>query len=303
MSPSPMNINNNKKNNKKNIASPMNINKRLGIPNNIAVTGKRKRNNSHNKPIKRRDMSMVADVSRISKDKVNIILPRRIVNDLKMINAKSSQERIEYAGKIDFKTSTNNKVRFNLPNQLTSHQRGLISHEIASLITGYYVTYHTHPSAKSRVNNHNCNNKTRKKLFTLPSGLDFEAYVKMYPSMQANIIADAYGYYVIDIIEASERNGFNPSVFNIYLRTDTNLRSKTRLARTINEAMEGIRNLPFMKERYRSIEGMEYFESTITEWKSTISTELNKYMKDNYGVSVKYYCYGDDPAVITLKRR
>ena len=289
------------KRNNKNEATAMNINKRLGIPNNIAVTGKRKRNRSHNKPIKRRDMSMVADVSRISKDKVNITLPRRIVNDLKMINAKSSQERVEYAGKIDFKTSTNNKVRFNLPNQLTSHQRGLISNELASLITGYYVTYHTHPAAKSRVNNHNCNNETRKKLFTLPSGLDFEAYVKMYPSMQANIIADAYGYYVIDIIEASERNGFNPSVFNIYLYRKTT--ANPNLARKINETMEGIRNLPFMRLRSRSIEGMEYFESTITEWKYTISTELNKYMKDNYGVSVKYYCYGDDPAVITLKRR
>ena len=281
----------------------MNINKRLGIPNNIAVTGKRKRNRSHNKPIKRRDMSMVADVSRISTDKVNITLPRRIVNDLKMINAKSSQERVEYAGKIDFKTSTNNypQVRFNLPNQLTSHQRGLISNELASLITGYYVTYHTHPAAKSRINNHNCNNKTRKKLFTLPSGLDFEAYVNNYPSMQANIIADAYGYYVIDIIEASERNGFNPSVFNIYLYRKTT--ANPNLARKINETMEGIRNLPFMRLRSRSIEGMEYFESTITEWKYTISTELNKYMKDKYGVSVKYYCYGDDPAVITLKRR
>ena len=136
--------------NSRNEATAMNINKRLGIPNNIAVTGKRKRNNSNNKPIKRRDMSMVADVSRISTDKVNITLPRRIVNDLKMINAKSSQERVEYAGKIDFKTSTNNypQVRFNVPNQLTSHQRGLISNELASLITGYYVTYHTHPAAK-----------------------------------------------------------------------------------------------------------------------------------------------------------
>jgi hypothetical protein len=138
-------------------------------------------------------------------------------------------------------------------------------------------------------------------LFTLPSGLDFEAYVNNYPSMQANIIADAYGYYVIDIIEASERNGFNPSVFNIYLYRKTT--ANPNLARKINETMEGIRNLKFMRLRSRSIEGMEYFESTITEWKYTISTELNKYMKDKYGVSIKYYCYGDDPAVITLKRR
>lgn len=290
MSPSPMNINKNNKNNK-NESEPMNINKRLGIPNNIVVTGKRKRNNSNSRPSKRRDLSMVADVLRISTDKVNITLPRPIVNDLKTINAISSKERIEYAGKIDFKTSTNNspKVRFNLPNRLTSYERARISNELAPLITGYYITYHTHPSAQSRVNNHNCNNSTRKKLFTLPSGLDFEAYVKMYPSMQANIIADAYGYYLIDIIESSERVLSGPS--------------KRNLAPKINQAMEGIRNLPFMKKRERSIDGFEYFESTITEWKYMISTELNKFMKDNFGVSIKYYCYGDDPAVITLKRR
>ena len=107
----------------------MNINNRLGIPSNRTVLGKRRRGvSSYNRAKKRRDMSMVADVSRITPDKVNITLPRRIVNELKMINAISSKERFEYAGKIDFKTSTNNspKVRFNLPNRLTSHKRNLI---------------------------------------------------------------------------------------------------------------------------------------------------------------------------------
>ena len=67
--------------------------------------------------------------------------------------------------------------------------------------------------------------------------------------------------------------------------------------------MEGIRKLPFMTSRIRSIVGYEYFESTITEWRYTMSTELNKYMKDNYGVSIKYHSYRDLPAVVTLKRR
>lgn len=282
----PMNINNVVQFiNNRNTATPMNIN-RLNIPTNRKVLGKRKGGvSSYNRAKKRRDLSMVADVSRITSDKVNITLPRSIVTELKRVNAISSEERIEYAGKIGFETSKNNypQVRFNSLNRLTSYERNRISGEIVSLIKGYYITYHTHPAAQSRINNHNCNNSIRKKLFTLPSGMDFEAYVNMYPSMQANIIADAYGYYVIDIIEASERGIPN--------------------ARIINQAMEGIRNLPFMKARERTIEGYEYYESTITEWRYTISTELNKHMKDNYGVSIKYYCYGDDPALITLKRR
>lgn len=274
--PVPMNING---------PVPMNIN-RLNIPSNKRILGKRKGGvSSYNRAKKRRDLTMVADVERITPDKVNIKIPKTIINELKRVNANSSFQRIEYAGKINFETSKSNypQIKFNIPNRYTSYQRNRISGEITDLIKNYYITYHTHPAAQSQVNNHNCNNNTRKKLFTLPSGLDFEAYVKMYPSMQANIIADAYGYYIIDIIEAAERTVPD--------------------ARRINEAMEGIRNTQFMTSRVRSIDGYEYFESTITEWKYTISTELNKYMKDNYGVSVKYYCYGDDSPTITLKRR
>jgi len=264
----------------------MNINT-LHVPSNRRILGKRKGGvSSYDRAKKRRDLSIVADVTRITADKVNITLPRVIVNELKTVNAISSKNRIEYAGKINFETSKNNypQIRFNLPNRLTSYERGRISSEISDMIKSYYITYHTHPAAYSIVNNHNCNNNTRKKLFTLPSGMDFEAYVHMYPTMQANIIADAYGYYVIDIIEAAERSVPN--------------------ARTINQAMEGIRKMSFMKHRERTIEGYEYYESTITEWKYIISTELNRYMKDNFGVSIKYYCYGDrDTATITLKRR
>lgn len=263
---------------------PMNIN-RLNIPQK-SILGKRKGGvSSYNRARKRPDLSMVADVDRITTDKVNIKLPRVIINELKRVNAISSQERVEYAGKINFETSKNGfpQVKFNLPNRLTSQERNRISSEIIKLITSYYITYHTHPAAQPNVNGHNCNNNTRKKLFTLPSGMDFEAYVKMYPGMQANIIADAYGYYVIDIIEAAEKSIPN--------------------ARRINEAMEGIRASSFMKSRYKSIDNYEYFESTITEWKNAISKDLNNHMKDNYGVSIKYYCYGDEPAVVTLKRR
>ena len=271
-------------------SSNMNVNntkpKYLNIPTNKSVLGKRKGGvSSYTRSRKRRDLSMVADIRRVANEKVTVRLPRVIINELKRVNFISSQQRIEYAGKINFEASKNNhpQIKFNLPNRLTSHLRAQISVEILKLIKDYYITYHTHPAARASINNnHNCNS-TRKKLFTLPSGMDFEAYVRMYPNTQANIIADAYGYYVIDIIEAAERG--------------------TPDAKKINETMEGIKKLPFLTSRFRSVDGFEFFESTITEWKYTINTELNRYMKSQHGVSIKYYCYGDDGATITLKRR
>jgi hypothetical protein len=101
--------------------------------------------------------------------------------------------------------------------------------------------------------------------------------------MQANIIADAHGYYVIDIIEAANRQARpNPKM--------------------INRAMEWIRSLNFLKTRYRVLDNYEYFESTLTEWKSAIG-ELNSFMLKHFGVSIKYYGYNDTPAVVTLRKR
>jgi hypothetical protein len=109
--------------------------------------------------------------------------------------------------------------------------------------------------------------------------------VKGYPGMQANIIADAHGYYVIDIIEAAASQARpNP--------------------RMINRAMEWIKSLNFLKTRYRVVDGYEYFESTLTEWKSAINTELNPYMLKHFGVSIKYHGYNDkERALVTLAKK
>ena len=59
---------------------------------------------------------MVADVERITPDKVNIKIPKTIINELKRVNANSSFQRIEYAGKINFETSKSNypQIKFNI---------------------------------------------------------------------------------------------------------------------------------------------------------------------------------------------
>jgi len=256
-----------------------------------SMLGKRKGGKTgYERAKKRTNLSMIAEVGRITNEKINIRLPINVVNDLERINNLSSIERYEYAGKINFE-GNNSQVKFNAPTRLTSRNRGKISSEIVNLIKNYYITYHTHPAASSKINNNNnnnqmnINNNSRSRYFTLPSGLDFEAYIKGYPGMQANIISDAHGYYVIDIIEAADIKARpNPKI--------------------INRAMEWIRSQPFLRSRNRSVDGYEYFESTIKEWKSTINNELNPYMIHHFGVSVRYYGYNDtNTALISLRRR
>lgn len=259
----------------------MNINKI-----NNSMLGKRKAEKTiYERAKKRKDLTMIAEVGRITNDRVNIRLPKRVIDELKSINNLSSIQRYEYAGKISFETSRtgSNEVKFNTPGRFTSHERGKVAASIVNLIRNYYITYHTHPAPTSRIAN--SNNNSRARYFTLPSGADFETYVKAYPKMQANIIADAHGYYVIDVIEAANRKvSPNP--------------------RTINRAMEWIKSLNFIKSRTRNIDNYEYFESTLTEWKNTINTELNPYMLKHFGVSIKYYGYNDrERALITLRKR
>ena len=118
--------------------TPMNIN----IPNNPRVLGKRKGGvSSYNRAKKRRDLSMVADVERITTDKVTIRLPRAIIKELKTVNAISSERRIEYAGKNNFDTSKSNypQVKFNVPNRYTCYERAHILGEIIEHIKNYYI--------------------------------------------------------------------------------------------------------------------------------------------------------------------
>jgi hypothetical protein len=128
----------------------------------------------------------------------------------------------------------------------------------------------------------NLNNNTRKILVTLPSGADMEAYIGTYPNMQANMISDENGYYVIDLIETTGREKPN--------------------AVEVNRTMEWLRTQPFFQTRYRTLGGYEYFETTLTDWKKSINQELNPFLQRLFGISIKYYGYNDEPAIITLAR-
>ena len=256
-----------------------------------SILGKRKRKstrNTSNRPPKRSDLSMVVEIGRVTNDRINIRLPRRVVNELRDLNKKSSINRWEYGGKIQFRPNANGtSARFNNPERLTSQLRGAISAEVVILMQNSYISYHTHPTAYTpnnlkNDNTMNLNNNARQILVTLPSGADMEAYIGNYPTMQANIISDENGYYVVDLIETAGREKPDAVI--------------------VNRSMEWIRTQQFMKERYRVLDGYEYFETTLTEWKRVINQELNPYLKNLFGISVKYYGYKDDPAIITFAR-
>lgn len=255
------------------------------------MLGKRKRmnnRNASNRPQKRSDLSMIAEIGKVTPDKINIKLPRRIVNELRDLNKKSSRNRWEYAGKIDFRPNPNKSmVKFNNPQRFTSQLRNAITAETYQLLYDSYIAYHTHPTAytPNNLKNNtamNLNNNTRKILVTLPSGADMEAYIGTYPNMQANMISDENGYYVIDLIETTGREKPN--------------------AVEVNRTMEWLRTQPFFQGRYRTLGGYEYFETTLTDWKKSINRELNPFLQRLFGISIKYYGYNDEPAIITLAR-
>ena len=287
--------------NRRNNASPMNINQtnRILPPNMMNINtvrpgmlGKRRRvnnrNNASNRPQKRSDLTMIAEIGKVTPDKINIKLPRRIVNELRDLNKKSSRNRWEYGGKIEFRPNTNGSmVKFNNPQRFTSQLRNAISTETFQLIQNSYISYHTHPTAytPNNLKNNtamNLNNNSRKILVTLPSGADMEAYIGTYPTMQANMISDENGYYVIDLIETTGREKPN--------------------AVEVNRTMEWLRTQPFFQNRYRSLGGYEYFETTLTDWKRSINQEINPFLQRLFGISIKYYGYNDEPAIITLAR-
>lgn len=256
------------------------------------MLGKRKRvnnrNNVSNRPQKRTDLYMIAEVGKVTPDKINIRLPRRIVNELRDLNKKSSRNRWEYAGKIEFRPNPNKSmVKFNNPQRFTSQLRNAITSETYQLLYDSYIAYHTHPTAytpNNLKNNNamNVNNNARKILVTLPSGADMEAYIGTYPNMQANMISDENGYYVIDLIETTGREKPN--------------------AVEVNRTMEWLRTQPFFQDRYRTLGGYEYFETTLTDWKKSINQELNPFLQRLFGISIKYYGYNDEPAIITFAR-
>lgn len=204
-----------------------------------------------------------------------IKLSREVVHNLKKVSRLSYINQWEYAGKIDYKG-----FKFSDPIYVTSKKRNTVESKDISDVWYSEIGFHTHTGRG--VNTDSITENT-PIYTTLPSNADFEAYIKGFPSMQCNIICDAYGYYIIDIIKSADLKVLP-------------------LPEAVYEYMRKLRSTPFMRICAFSDEDCEYFHTTLKNWKRQINEGVHDDLMHQFGISIRYYSYNDEPPCINVYR-
>ena len=208
-------------------------------------------------------------ITGISEPSLGVRLSRKLVDDFKKISLKTDKTQAEYVGSARFTVrNTRGYVKFNTPTVSTNGAFARVTPKMNELDS--YIMYHSHPVPPDSGEN----------TFTLPSLTDFEAYIGYYPYIQANIILEKNGYYVIDLIESDQV--IKPSVAAV---------KKFWL----DEIFKGGKFNNYSKVYH----GIYFFEASPESWKKTINTYVNDKMFQKFGISVKYYTY-NELAPITL---
>ena len=204
-----------------------------------------------------------------------IQLSREVVHDLKEVSKLSSVKQWEFAGNIKYKN-----FDFSKPTIVTSKKRNRVESPEIDKVWYSEMSFHTHPG----IGHHDGTVCQNTPIFaTLPSNADFDAYIKGFPQMQVNIICDSHGYYVINILKSA------------YMRASP-------LPEAVHEYMRKVRSKPFMRICVFSDNGIEYFQTTVKNWKREINEYIDPEMMNLYGVSVRYYSYDDEPPIVTVYR-
>jgi len=238
MVPTPMNINNNNKNE----VVSMNINR---LNSNLP---RKQINSTRSTPIKETNLI------------ITVKLPEKTVQQLRRVMLITNRKGYEYMGTIDMSRSVNRDIVFNPPTRQTSGNRGTIIGNY-SAIDDAYLSYHSHPGFEG--------------YFTLPSKNDLIRYMEYYPRMQANIILDRHGYYVIDFIETRKNDRPNKKfVLDEYEKT---------VGKSAFKKIEHV------------MRNAVYYKTHLGKWKKIIEKEFS----NTKGISIKYYGY-NQRANITL---
>ena len=207
--------------------------------------------------------------------KKRVKLTREVVHDLKEISKLSTIKQWEFAGGITYK-----EFKFSKATRVTSKKRNRVDSPEIQRVWYSEIAYHTHPGH----GHHDKNTHEDTPVYTtLPSNADFEAFIKGFPEMQVNIICDSHGYYVINILKSA------------YMRASP-------LPQAVHEYMRKVRSKPFMRICVFSDNGIEYFQTTVKNWKREINEYIDPEMMKLYGISIRYYGYDDDPPIVTVYR-
>ena len=214
-----------------------------------------------------KDSYNLGTITELTNTNMGVRLSRKLVDDLKKVYQESYDRQIEHVGSTQFTVkNTRGVVKFNTPSKRTNERYNTVNPSIED--SGSYVVYHSHPVPPDN-----------RSLFTIPSIPDLRAYVDTYPIVQANIILEKRGYYVIDLIESDMYK--KPMVDEVVKYYKGLLASGK-----FEEVMTIHRNIAF-------------FKSDSARWKKTINGYLDKMMRSKFGISIRYYTY-DELAQITL---
>lgn len=210
-------------------------------------------------------------VTKETRDVVTIKLSREIIRKLKDLYLTSQRDQSEYVGFINA-TRERNVVKFNSPTRHTNWHPSRVMPPQGT--NDNLIVYHSHPVPVSR--------ELSVSNVTLPSKEDFTYYVRGYPKMQANIILERNGYYMIDLLESDNFSLPNPSVahdtfIQLLVNKDINRYQVTRVP------------LP-----------IALFTVSIASWQKMFNTYIDRVMRHRFGLSIKYYRYTELPE-ITLK--
>jgi hypothetical protein len=213
-----------------------------------------------------RDAFNLGTVTASDGNVLSVRLSRKTIKELQDIYKKTWEQRVEYAGSIPFTVSnTRNYVRFSRPTARTNQQLATVQPTQEEMTQ--YIVYHTHPVPEYAT-----------PLFTYPSDADFKVYINEYPNMQANLILENQGYYIIDLIE-------------------TNL-NKPNVDDVTREFNRLIRGQEFQRVSV-TWSNLAYIQTTPTQWKRAVNNYIDPIMRRKFGISVRYYIW-DQLGEITL---
>lgn len=219
----------------------------------------------------RDDEYNLGTITNFNNNRLGVRLSRKMINDFKHIYKKSYDNQIEYVGSTRFTVNnTRGFVKFNTPSRATDKNFKMVAPRLNDLSS--YIVYHTHPVPKDG-----------GIYVTLPSDKDLTAYIEFYPYVQANIILEKFGYYVIDLLESDQFD--KPDAKKVYQFFIDNVYKKMKFenASTVYK-------------------GIQFFKVSPQSMQAVINKYTDPLMRQKFGISIRYYQYTDLADITLLDR-
>ena len=198
---------------------------------------------------------------------LRVQLPRTLIAELEGIyrgSASPGGGRMEFAGLIEC-TFDANYANFTTPTIRTNFQMSSVRLPERTRMTK--MTYHTHPSPVA---------PPGSTYTSIPSASDFNLYIQTHRNgvIEANIILEQQGMYVIDVLRPINRD-IGEDIFNTIIE-------KIRSAGGFNYTVE---------------DAILVFNIDIGRWKRFMNNTIDPTLVRQYGVSVKFYKWNELPQV------